>query len=69
MARQQHFYLKLLLKSKLLLNLDEFDLTDTKQQGVVCSFMGMRLASVFQPVVRANGKVVGREGNAECFHL
>ncbi len=61
MAHQQYLYLKLLLKSKLLLDLDEFDLIDTKQQGLVCSFMGMRLASAFQPVVRTNGKVVGRE--------
>lgn len=61
MAHQRYLYLKLLLKSKLLLDLDEFDLVDTKQHGLVCSFLGMRLASVFQPVARINGKVVGRE--------
>lgn len=61
MAHQQYLYLKLLLRNNLLLDLDEYALNDTAQQGLVCGFMGMRLASAFQPVFRADGKVVGRE--------
>lgn len=85
MAHQQYLYLKLLLRNNLFLDLDEYALINTKQQGLVCSFMGMclasvsqpvarighpsspmrtfgmRLASAFQPVVRADGKVIGRE--------
>jgi EAL domain-containing protein (putative c-di-GMP-specific phosphodiesterase class I) len=57
----QYLYLKLLLRNNLLLDLDEYALIDTKQQGLVCSFMGLKLASAFQPVLRADGKVVGRE--------
>lgn len=61
MAHQQYLYLKLLLRNNLFLDLDEFDLIDTKQQGLVCNFMSMRLSSAFQPVLRADGKVAGRE--------
>lgn len=61
MTHQQYLYLKLLLKNNLFLDLDEYDLIDTKQQGLVCDFMGMHLASAFQPVLRADGKVAGRE--------
>lgn len=57
----QYLYLKLLLRNNLLLDLDEYALIDTKQQGLVCSFMEMKLASTFQPVLRADGKVVGHE--------
>lgn len=57
----QYLYLKLLLRNNLLLDLDEYALIDTKQQGLVCSFMDMKLASAFQPVLRADGKVAGRE--------
>jgi EAL domain-containing protein (putative c-di-GMP-specific phosphodiesterase class I) len=57
----QYSYLKLLLRNNLLLDLDEYALVDTKRQGLVCSFMDMKLASVFQPVLRADGKVAGRE--------
>jgi EAL domain-containing protein (putative c-di-GMP-specific phosphodiesterase class I) len=57
----QYLYLKLLLRNNLLLDLDEYALIDTKQQGLVCSFMDMKLTSAFQPVLRADGKVVGRE--------
>lgn len=57
----QYLYLKLLLRNNLLLDLDEYALIDTKQQGLVCGFMDMHLSSAFQPVVRADGKVVGRE--------
>jgi EAL domain-containing protein (putative c-di-GMP-specific phosphodiesterase class I) len=58
---QQYLYLKLLLRINLLLDLDECALTDTREYGLVCSFMGTRLASAFQPVLRPDGKVVGRE--------
>jgi EAL domain-containing protein (putative c-di-GMP-specific phosphodiesterase class I) len=61
MAHQQYLYLKLLLRNNLLLNLDEYDLIDTRQHGLVCNFMGVNLSSVFQPVLRADGKVAGRE--------
>lgn len=61
MEHQQYLYLKLLLRNNLFLDLDEYTLTNIKQQGLVCSFMGMRLSSVFQPVLRADGKVAGRE--------
>jgi EAL domain-containing protein (putative c-di-GMP-specific phosphodiesterase class I) len=46
---------------KLLLDLDEYALIDTKDYGLVCNFMDMKLASAFQPVLRPDGKVVGRE--------
>ncbi len=58
---QQYLYLKLLLRNNLLLELDEYALIDTKQQGLVCSFMDLKLASAFQPVLRPDGKVIGRE--------
>lgn len=61
MTHQRYLYLKLLLKNNLFLDLDEYDLIDTKLQGLVCSFMGMHLASAFQPVLWADGKVAGRE--------
>lgn len=61
MAHKQYLYLKLLLLKNLQLDLDEFALANTKQQGLVCSFMGMSLSSAFQPVVCADGKVIGRE--------
>ena len=57
----QYLYLKLLLRNNLLLDLDEYALLDTKQQGLVCSFMDLKLASAFQPVLLADGKVIGRE--------
>ena len=57
----QYLYLKLLLRNDLLLDLDEYALIDTKEYGLVCNFMGMKLASAFQPVLRSDGKVVGRE--------
>lgn len=56
-----YLYLKLLLRNNLLLDLDEYTLIDTMHQGLVCNFMEMKLASAFQPVLRADGKVVGRE--------
>jgi EAL domain-containing protein (putative c-di-GMP-specific phosphodiesterase class I) len=61
MAHQPYQYLRLLLRNYLLLDLDEYNLIDAGQEGLVCNFMGMRLSSVFQPVLRADGKVVGRE--------
>ena len=61
MAHQPYQYLRLLLRNHLLLDLDEYNLIDAGREGLVCNFMGMRLASVFQPVLRADGKVVGRE--------
>lgn len=57
----EYLYLKLLLKKNLLLDLDEFQLFKTGRQGLVCHFMGMRLASVFQPIIKANGGIFGRE--------
>ncbi|MFZ3018360.1 MAG: EAL domain-containing protein [Gallionella sp.] len=61
MAHQQYLYLKLLLRNNLFLDLDEYALDDIPRHGLVCSFMGMRLASVFQPIFRADGKTVGHE--------
>lgn len=58
---QPYLYLKLLLRNNLLLDLDEYTLIDTTRQGLVCNFMDMKLASAFQPVFRADGRVVGRE--------
>lgn len=60
MSHQYH-YLKLLLRNILQLDLDEYTLTDTREYGLVCSFLGMKLSSVFQRVLRPDGKVVGRE--------
>ncbi len=57
----RYLYLKLLLRNNLLLDLDEFALVDTKEYGLVCNFMDMKLASAFQPVLRPDGKIVGRE--------
>jgi EAL domain-containing protein (putative c-di-GMP-specific phosphodiesterase class I) len=53
--------LKLLLRNNVFLDLDEHTLIKTRQEGWVCSFLGMRLASVFQPIFRLNGVVHGRE--------
>lgn len=53
--------LKPLLRNNLFLDLDAHLVTSTKQEGLVCDFLGMRLASVFQPVFRLNGSVHGRE--------
>ncbi len=61
MAQQPYQYLRLLLRNYLLLDLDEYNLIDAGREGLICNFMGMRLSSVFQPVLRADGKVVGRE--------
>ena len=52
MAHQPYQYLRLLLRNNLLLDLDEFDLVGTGQQGLVCNFLGMHLASAFQPRLR-----------------
>ncbi len=57
----RYLYLKLLLRNNLLLDLDQYALVDTKEYGLVCNFMDMRLASAFQPVFRPDGRVVGRE--------
>lgn len=61
MTHRQYLYLKLLLRNNLFLDLDEYALDDTLCYGLVCSFMGMRLSSAFQPIFRADGKAVGRE--------
>lgn len=53
--------LKLMLRHNLFLDLDEHALMNTKQEGLVCGFLGMRLASAFQPIFRSNGEVIGRE--------
>jgi EAL domain-containing protein (putative c-di-GMP-specific phosphodiesterase class I) len=67
MTHQSYLYLKLLLRNNLLLDLDEYALIETQQQGLVCSFMGMSLSSVFQPVLQADGTVVGREALLRPF--
>lgn len=64
----QYLYFKLLLRNNLLIDLDEYELIDTKEQGLVCNFMNMKLASVFQPVLRSDGKVVGREALLRAEH-
>ncbi len=56
-----YLYLKLLLRNNLYLDLDEYELDETVCYGLVCNFADMRLASVFQPVLRADGKTIGRE--------
>lgn len=61
MAHRHYQYLKQLLRNNLQLELDEFTLLDTPQKGLVCCFMDIQLASAFQPIVRADGKVAGRE--------
>lgn len=61
MLHEEYLYLKLLLKNNFFLEIDEYNLIDTRQQGLVSDFMGMSLASAFQPVLRADGKVAGRE--------
>lgn len=63
MAQRPYRYLRLMLvlRNSLLLNADEYTLTDTPQDGLVCHFMSMRLNSVFQPVLRADGTLLGHE--------
>lgn len=58
---QRYLYLKLLLRNNLLLDLDEYTLSDAAQLGLVCGFMNLKLTSVFQPLLRADGKVAGHE--------
>jgi len=53
--------LKRMLGINLFLELDEHALTHTQQQGLVCNFLGLNLASAFQPIVKSNGKIIGRE--------
>ena len=53
--------LKRMLGINLFLELDEHALTHSKQLGLVCSFLGLNLSSAFQPIVKANGEVVGHE--------
>lgn len=65
----QYFYLKLLLRNNLFLDLDKYALIETVQQGLVCSFMDLRLASAFQPVFRADGKLAGREALLRPVYL
>lgn len=54
-------YLKLLLRDNLLLNLDEYAMSNVVKRGLVCQFLGMTLASSFQPIVDVAGKVLGHE--------
>ena len=62
MTRQPNIAeLKRLLGINLFLNLEGHALEDTQNQGLVCSFAGLRLSSAFQPIVRADGKIIGRE--------
>ncbi|ADL55926.1 EAL domain-containing protein [Gallionella capsiferriformans] len=53
--------LKIMLRHNLFIDLDEYALMNTKQEGLVCNFLGMRLTSAFQPIFRSNGEVIGRE--------
>lgn len=57
----QYLYLKLLLRNNISLDLDDYALSDTREYGLVCNFMDLKLASAFQSVLRSDGKVVGRE--------
>jgi EAL domain-containing protein (putative c-di-GMP-specific phosphodiesterase class I) len=45
----------------LLLNLDEYDLSQVEARGLVGHFIQTYLASAFQPIVNASGDVLGRE--------
>ncbi|MDD2701298.1 MAG: EAL domain-containing protein [Sideroxydans sp.] len=60
MAHRYH-YLNLLLSKHLSLPPGEYRLEDSGRQGLVCHFMGMQLASAFQPVFRADGRLAGHE--------
>lgn len=53
--------LKLMLRNNLFLDLDEHALRINNPEGLVCSFLGMRLASAFQPIFRTSGEIIGRE--------
>jgi EAL domain-containing protein (putative c-di-GMP-specific phosphodiesterase class I) len=61
MAYEPYRYLRLALQHYLLLDFDEHRLIDAGCHGLVCNFMGIRLASVFQPVLRPDRKVMGHE--------
>lgn len=54
-------YLKRLLRGNLSLNFDEFDFSQVEARGLVCHFLQTHLASAFQPIVDANGNILGRE--------
>lgn len=54
-------YLKRLLRGNLSLNFDEFDFSQIEARGLVCHFLQTHLASAFQPIVDANGNILGRE--------
>jgi EAL domain-containing protein (putative c-di-GMP-specific phosphodiesterase class I) len=53
--------LKLMLRNNLFLDLEEHALRINNPEGLVCGFLGMRLASAFQPIFRTNGEIIGRE--------
>ena len=53
--------LKLMLRNNLFLDLDDHALRNNKPEGLVCSFLEMRLASAYQPIFRQNGEISGRE--------
>jgi EAL domain-containing protein (putative c-di-GMP-specific phosphodiesterase class I) len=58
---KQYLYLKLLLRNNLQLAPEEYTLLNTREHGLMCSFRNMELATVFQPVFQADGKLLGRE--------
>jgi EAL domain-containing protein (putative c-di-GMP-specific phosphodiesterase class I) len=60
MAHHPYFYLKLLLRDKLSFALHEHEWVET-QHGLVCQFLALQLASAFQVISHADGKIVGRE--------
>lgn len=62
----QYLYLKLLLRNNLLLDLDEYELIDTKEYGLVCSFMDMKLASAFQSVLRPEWQISWARSIVAC---
>lgn len=62
MAHQPNLVdLKRMVGINLFLELDPHALTNTQQHGLVCNFLGLNLSSAFQPVIKADGEIVGRE--------
>lgn len=45
----------------LFLELDQHALTNTPQHGLVCDFLGLNLSSAFQPIIKTDGEIAGRE--------
>lgn len=58
---EPYLHLERLLRDNLLLNPDEYALSQTQARGLQCHYHGMDLSSAFQPIFNADNQIVGRE--------